>query len=134
MQNRNSCLLQSHFYSAPLSSDDVRQLRGCCLVTEAIFFKVQISPKTIKQAFPDSHLQCLASLHSQLLQTNSPWDKCQLCVSLPWFCPGTGIPGAEITSLCPAHYRCLAHMIVFQCLIQRSQKLMERFTLTSAHN
>lgn len=37
--------------SAPLWSDDVTQLRGCSLVKGAIFFKVQISLQTIKQAF-----------------------------------------------------------------------------------
>lgn len=84
--------------SAPLWSDDVTQLRGCSLVKGAIFFKVQISLQTIKQAFASSHLQCLASLHLQLLQTNSQEEQCQLCVSLPWFCPCAGIPGAEITS------------------------------------
>lgn len=61
-------------------SNNVIQLMGCCLATEAIFFMVQTCLLTIRKAFSVSCPQCLASLYLPRLQINSMNGKCQLCV------------------------------------------------------
>lgn len=117
--------------NCPIIRDNVMQLTGSCLVTEAIFFKAQTSHKTIKKSFSK-----LMSTVSGLYVFTSDPDKfqCMRRVSSVSRCPGLtlawGYLGQEEPGCARIRYQHLTLMIVFQCLIQRSLKLMERFTLT----
>lgn len=88
--------------NCPIISDNVMQLTGSCLVTEAIFFKAQTSRKTIKKKPFQAHVHsvwplCIYQCPKQI----SMHETCQLCVSLPWSYPGMRIPGPARTWLCP---------------------------------
>lgn len=111
-------------------SNNVIQLIGCCLLTEAIFFMVQTCLMTINKSLSNLMPTLFGlTVFTEASNKFSAWEVSTMCL-----CSGATQAWGSLRQDKPYHagmlYKRLTLVIVFWYLIQRSLKLMEKLTLT----